>query len=273
MNVDFKFYFLISIKSAMLNNFLNIYSPLEQFEINVVHLLSFPLGTSFRFEFILSNFVVYLFFAFIAFLFFLSYGIKNKKLIPTVSQYVVERFYIFIFDLMKNTLGSKAHAYFPVFFLTFGFIFFANFIGLLPFSYTTTSQLVLTSFIGFSFFFSFIVVGIYEMGYKFIYLFLPSGVNVYFLPILFVIEVLSFIVRPLSLAVRLFANMFAGHMLLHILASFFFMIFKKSWLFALIPLIFLFLIFILEFGIAFIQAYVFTILLLIYARDSLCVKF
>jgi F-type H+-transporting ATPase subunit a len=159
--------------------------------------------------------------------------------------------------------------YFPLIFLVFFTILCANFLGLVPFSFTLTSQLYFTFLLAFSLFLGVIIRGIVIYKTNFIKLFIPSGVsNIGLLLFITLIEVVSYSIRPFSLSIRLFANMLAGHTLLYILGNFGFnLAYKHIISIILIPFIIILLIFLLEIGIAFIQAYVFTILLIIYLND------
>jgi ATP synthase subunit 6 len=145
---------------------------------------------------------------------------------------------------------------------------FSNIIGLFPFSFTVTSQLAITFALSLSFNLGFFVLGFYIHGIKFLKLFVPSGAPAVLLPLIVVIEIVSYSIRTFSLSIRLFANMMAGHTLLHILSSFSLQLIKYSFFFALVTFTLIMAVYLLEFGIAFIQAYVFVILLCIYSNDT-----
>ncbi len=174
--------------------------------------------------------------------------------------------------MIKNQAGIKGQQFFPLFFLTFGFILLCNVLGLSPYAFTPTSHIVLTFMIAFSFFIGLTILGFLRQGLQFIQLFVPSGVPIVLLPLMIAIEIMSYCIRPISLSVRLFANMLAGHTLLHIVAGFGVNLLKINFFFGLLPLILLVAITTLEFGIAFLQAYVFIILLSIYLKDSIKVS-
>lgn len=144
-----------------------------------------------------------------------------------------------------------------------------NLIGLLPFSFTISSHLAVTLTLSLSYFFSFLLVGIYHLKFRFLYNFCPKNMPFWLLPLLIIIETLSFFLRPFSLGIRLFANMLAGHILLHILADSFLYTLKLGILFLLPMTAILFAIGCLELFIACLQAYIFTILLTIYLKDGL----
>lgn len=176
----------------------------------------------------------------------------------------------FIFNLIKEQSNIRAIVHLPLLFTVFIFILLNNLIGLLPFGYTMTSHILFTFFFGFSLLIGITILIWREKGKDMIQLFLPKGVPSFLVPFLFVIEVISYIFRTVSLSVRLFANMMAGHALLHILSNFGVVISSISSplrFFYIFPLIVVGLITFLEVGIALLQAYVFTVLLAIYFND------
>jgi F-type H+-transporting ATPase subunit a len=171
--------------------------------------------------------------------------------------------------MIENQAGLKGQYYFPLFFLTFGFVLLCNVLGLTPYAFTPTSHIIVTFMIAFSFFIGLTVIGFMRQGLAFLQIFVPSGVPLAILPLMILIEIMSYCIRPISLSVRLFANMLAGHTLLHIVAGFGVNLLKINLIFGLLPIMLLLAITGLEFGIAFLQAYVFVILLSIYLNDSL----
>jgi len=173
--------------------------------------------------------------------------------------------------MIKEQTHNSALSYFPLFLVVFVFILFSNLIGLVPFSFTTTAQFAITFALALSFNLGFIFLGFYKHGYKFLKLFVPSDAPMLLVPLIVVIEVVSYLIRTFSLSIRLFANMMAGHTLLHILTTFSLKMMKGGVLgvlFSLLPFVLVLAVFVLEFGIALIQAYVFVILLCIYINDS-----
>lgn len=241
------------------------FSPLEQFELSII----IPFGFE-NLDLSFNSLSFYLSVVFGILLLYFLLCLNNPKLIPSYWQYVLELFYNFVLGLLREQIGPRSYVYFPLYFCVFFFILFSNLFGLIPFSFTVTAQLAVTFAIALSFNLSFIILGFYLHGLRFLTLFVPSGAPAFLLPLIILIEVVSYLIRTLSLSVRLFANMMAGHTLLHILASFGvgFAKFKFPSLLIFLPLIMVFLVFFLELGIAFIQAYVFTILLCIYLNDS-----
>jgi len=171
--------------------------------------------------------------------------------------------------MLKTQSSLKGQQFFPIIFVTFGFVLLSNLLGLTPYAFTPTSHIIVTFLLAFSFFVGLTIVGFMRQGVSFLKLFLPSGVPVAILPLMVLIEIMSYCIRPISLSVRLFANMLAGHTLLHIVAGFCVKLLDNGILFAMLPVILLLAITLLEFGIAFLQAYVFVILLSIYLNDSI----
>jgi len=187
----------------------------------------------------------------------------------SLFQYFFELVYFFILEIIIQQAGVNGLFFFPFAFIVFFFIMLSNLIGMLPFSFTITAHLCLTFFLAFSFNFSFIILGFIKNGIHFLLLFKPQGTPVFLLPLIIVIEVVSYLIRTFSLSIRLFANMMAGHCLLYVISSFVFTLLSVN-IYLSIPLVLIYGgIFLLEFAIALIQAYVFTILLCIYLNDSL----
>jgi len=154
----------------------------------------------------------------------------------------------------------------------FTFLLFANLLGMIPYSFTVTSHLIVTFGLAFVLFFGLNVIGVAHHGFHFLSLFLPPGAPLFMAPFLVLIEFVSYIFRVISLSVRLFANMMAGHALLKILAGFVFTMFSAGgimYVLHLFPLVVIFCIIGLEIGIAMLQAYVFTVLTCIYINDAL----
>jgi len=196
----------------------------------------------------------------------------NMKLIPvSFFSSVLEFVYTFIFGMIRQQAGVFGQSYFPYFFFSFWFILISNLFGLLPYGFTVTGHIVITLFLALSFNISFFIYGLSKHGLNFFLLFLPKGSPAPLIPLLVVIEVLSYLLRTLSLSIRLFANMMAGHTLMFILSSFI-ISFLSIGFFGVFPgfltFVLLFCIFGLEVGIAFLQSYVFVILLSIYLRDG-----
>ena len=237
-------------------------SPLEQFKILVIIPLSI-----FGFDISITNATIY--FGLVVFFIYIiiKRGTEYSKIIPNSMQRIGELMYIFINNLVKQQAGIKSLKYFPVFFVLFYIILFLNLIGLTPYGFTCTSQMTYTFTLGFGMFIGIVLIGISVQKSKFVNQFIPATTGP-IVPLLIVIEIFSYIIRPFSLSIRLFANMLAGHTLLHILAGFGMSMLKVDIFIALLMAFPIIAICILEFGIAFLQAYVFVVLLSIYLKES-----
>jgi ATP synthase subunit 6 len=189
----------------------------------------------------------------------LRYEIFFKSLI----QEILEMLYNGLLQVVAQQATNDAYPYFPYIFVTFMFICFSDVLGMLPFGFTITAHLCITFFLAFSFNTSFVLIEFFD-------LFVPKGAPKALVPLIVGIEVVSYTIRSFSLSIRLFANMMAGHCLLYVISSFIFPAVEQLGVFVIVPVGFIFSgIFVLELSIAFLQAYVFTILLCIYLNDSL----
>ena len=197
---------------------------------------------------------------------FLLLGTKDKKIIPGKFQLLSEILYNFISKMISDTAGKKAKPYFPFIFSLFIFVLFCNMVGMLPYSFTVTSHIIVTLAFAMFIFIGVTILGFIIHGFKYLKIFVPSGVPVVLLPIIMVIEIISYLSRPVSLAVRLFANMMAGHTMLKVFGGFVISLgLVAGWL----PLTFSVALTGLEILVAFLQAYVFAILTCIYLNDAL----
>jgi ATP synthase subunit 6 len=241
---------------------MDLLSPLEQFKIIVV----FPV-TIFGFDFSISSATLYL--GLVSFFLYMLFvvAVREARLIPDPFQRLAELMYMLINNLVKQQAGIKGLRYFPVLFLLFYLILFLNLVGLTPYGFTGTSQASYTFTLGFSMFIGIVFIGIQVQRVKFVNMFIPATTGP-IVPLLVVIEVFSYCIRPISLSVRLFANMFAGHTLLHIIAGFAVSLFKVDSLLGLLMFAPIIAVCVLEFGIAFLQAYVFVVLVSIYLKES-----
>ena len=196
----------------------------------------------------------------------LFFGTKKKLLIPSKLQLVTEMSYTFIAKMINNTAGSNAKAFFPFIFTLFMFVLFCNMVGMLPYSFTVTSHIIVTFALAASIFIGVTIIGFIKHGIKYLELFIPKGVPFYILPLIVVIEIISYLSRPVSLSVRLFANMMAGHTMLKVFGGF---VISLGLLGGWLPLGFSVALTGLEILVAFLQAYVFAILTCIYLNDAL----
>ena len=196
----------------------------------------------------------------------------RRAIVPGRLQSIAEMSYEFVANTVRSSSGSEGMRFCPFVFTLFMFVLFANLIGLIPFSFTVTSQLIVTAALALTVFFLVIGYGFYRHGLHFLKLFVPSGVPGYILPAIVVIEVLSFLTRPLSHSVRLFANMLAGHITLQVFAAFIIMLAGfgvVGWFGAVLPFAMVVVLFALELLVAVLQAYVFAILTCIYLNDAI----
>ncbi|MEK9918710.1 MAG: F0F1 ATP synthase subunit A [Pelagibacteraceae bacterium] len=193
-------------------------------------------------------------------------GTKEKRLIPNKMQLISELFYNFIAKMISDTAGSKAKPYFPFIFSLFMFVLFCNMLGMLPYSFTVTSHIIVTLLMAIFIFIAVTIIGFIKHGFGYLKLFVPSGVPMVLLPLITVIEIISYLSRPVSLSVRLFANMMAGHTMLKVFGGF---VISLGVIGGWLPLSFSVALTGLEILVAFLQAYVFAILTCIYLNDAL----
>ncbi len=193
-------------------------------------------------------------------------GSKDKSIIPSKLQLIAEMFYAFVAKMISDTAGSKAKPYFPFIFSLFMFVLFCNMVGMLPYSFTVTSHIIVTLIMALFIFVAVTIIGFIKHGFKYLSIFVPSGVPAVLLPLITIIEIISYLSRPVSLSVRLFANMMAGHTMLKVFGGF---VVSLGVLGGWLPLSFSVALTGLEILVAFLQAYVFAILTCIYLNDAL----
>ena len=196
---------------------------------------------------------------------FMLLGTRKQAIVPGRWQSLCEGMYDFVSNLLKENVGNEGRKFFPFVFSLFMFILFCNLFGLLPGAFTVTSHIIVTAAMAIFVFVGVTIVGIILHGFKFFTYFVPQGAPVWLIPIMIPIEILSYFIRPMSLSVRLFANMVAGHVMLAVVGGF---VFAMGVWFGWIPLAFVTVLFGLELLIACLQAYVFTILTCIYLHDA-----
>ena len=190
---------------------------------------------------------------------------SSRKLVPGKLQSLAEMMVDFIRTMIMETMGKDGMRFFPLVATLFVFILFSNYIGLIPGAYTVTSQIIVTAAFSFLVYGISLVVGFSLHGVKFLGILIPPGTPGWLVPLMVPIEIISQIARPISLAVRLFANMTAGHVMLAVLFG---LTISGGVLIGWLPFVFTVAIYLLEFGIAFIQAYIFTILTCVYLGDA-----
>ena len=244
------------------------FSPLEQFSISKI--IPLTIGV-FDFSFTNSSLLVILSCS-LCFLFY-NFAVSKATLIPTVWQSIAEFLYEFIFfNLLSENVKKNGNYYFPFLVAIFSFIFFCNLLGMIPYSFTVTSHIAVTLSLSMMSFLALNVVLVRTHGFHGFSFFLPAGAPLALAPLLIPIEIVSYSFRVVSLALRLFANMMSGHCLLKILAGFAWTMLSAGGVLSImhvLPLIVIFAIVGLELAIAFLQAYVFTVLLCIYLNDAI----
>ena len=237
-------------------------SPLEQFAIQD---LTAPLFTIGGHHIAVTNSAVFMMGAVVLSSGLLLAGAGKGAMIPGRIQAMAELFYEFIANMIRDNVGSAGKKFFPFIFSLFIFTLFGNILGMLPYGYTFTSQIAVTFFMAMVVFLGVTLIGLFKHGLHFFSLFFPHGAPLFTAPILIPIEVVSYLSRPISLSVRLFANMTVGHVLLKVLAGFV----VALGIFGVVPLVVLVAITALELLVALLQAYIFTILCCIYLNDAL----
>lgn len=247
------------------------YSPLEQFSVLPIVPVTFGI-----FDLSLTNEVVIMLLVFgylITFIKSLTVKDGTFYIIPNRWQMVLEMLYDLILSMVLDNIKHKdAEQYFPLIFTVFVYVLMLNLIGLVPYSFTITSHLIVTVTLALSLFIGINIICVRANGLKYFRQFLPGGMGIGFAFLLVPIELISYFVKPISLSVRLFANMMAGHTLLKVIAGFGFILMGKSgamFITQYIPLLVLVPLFGLELAVAAIQAFVFSILTCIYINDAL----
>ncbi|MEE8139398.1 MAG: F0F1 ATP synthase subunit A [Alphaproteobacteria bacterium] len=235
-------------------------SPLKQFEIKSIAPMEVGgVDVSFTNSSLLMVVVI------TAITLFLVLGMRKRALVPGRWQSLAELSYEFIAGLVRDNVGHEGRAYFPFVFSLFMFILFANTIGLIPYSFTVTSHIIVTFALAAVVFLGVTVIAIAKHRMKFLRYFLPAGTPLYMAPLLIPIEILSYLARPVTLSLRLFANMMAGHTMLKVFAGFVIAL----GLAGVFPMAVLVAIYLLELIVAVLQAFVFTILTCLYLHDAI----
>jgi ATP synthase subunit 6 len=242
-------------------------SPLEQFEI--IPFFYLPFGV-FDFSMTNSTFFGWVVFFVLLFLFFMIF--ESAQLIPQSWQIILENLFETAVNLVFDNIGEKGRKYVSLIFVLFSFLFTSNLIGMVPYSFTITSHLILTFTLAFFLFLGINIISVKKHKLNFFSLFLPSGSTIILAIILVPIEIVSYFFRVISLPVRLFANMMAGHTLLKVIAGFAWTMMSAGGILFIahyIPILLLIILIGLELGVAIIQAYVFAILTCMYLNDAI----
>ncbi|OPB29183.1 F0F1 ATP synthase subunit A [Bartonella sp. WD12.1] len=240
--------------------------PIHQFEVS--RLINISIGNM---DLSFTNVSFFIIITVVLSSVFLFLSSSSRRLVPTRMQSISEMAYEFVASTLRESAGVQGMRFFPLVFSLFIFILVANFIGLFPYFYTITSQIMITFSLAMLVILTVIGYGFYKHGVCFLKLFVPSGVPVMILPLVIMIELISFLSRPISLSLRLFANMLAGHITLKVFSGFIVSMVGVGVIGiggSILPLIMTVAITALEFLVAFLQAYVFTVLTCMYLSDA-----
>jgi F-type H+-transporting ATPase subunit a len=247
-----------------------MHSPIEQFVVKTLVDIKDPI---FGYDISFTNASLFMILASIVPLAILIMGVRAAEMVPGKIQSISEMMFEFVENLLIENTGDSGRPYFSFIFTLFLLVLFGNLLGMLPYSYTFTSQIIITFFMAIIIFIAVTLIGIYRHGFGFLSLFLPSGTPLVLQPLLFVIELISYCIRPISLSVRLFANMLAGHTLLKVFGGLAVMLISSGSIFlipvAVLPIAAIIGMTALEVLVAVLQAYVFTVLTCIYLNDAL----
>jgi F-type H+-transporting ATPase subunit a len=242
--------------------------PIHQFEIhNIV-----TLGNIGGHEITFTNSALFMAITVVGIWALLMAGSSARAMVPGRLQSIAELSYEFVANIIQSTAGKEGMMFFPLVFTLFMFILVANVIGLVPYTFTVMSHIIITTALALLVFITVLVYGFYTNGLSFFRQFVPKGVPVYILPLIVFIEILSFLSRPISHSVRLFANILAGHITLKVFASFVTLLGSlgiAGIVGAILPLALVVALTALELLVAFLQAYVFAILTCIYLNDAI----
>ena len=196
---------------------------------------------------------------------FLTLSMRGGRLVPGRWQSMAEMSYEFIANMIRENVGAEGRKYFPFIFTLFMFILMGNLVGMIPFSYTFTSQIIVTFSMAVTIFIGVTIIGLIRHGWHFFSLFMPSGTPMVLAPLLIPIEIISYFVRPVSLSVRLFANMMAGHTMMKVFGGFTVLL----GVLGIAPILLLVALTGFEIMVAVLQAYVFTVLTCLYLNDAI----
>jgi F-type H+-transporting ATPase subunit a len=242
--------------------------PIHQFQIHNI----FSFGKIGGHEIAFTNSALFMLIAQAVITFLMLGATASRAVVPGRLQGLAEMSYEFVANTLRSSAGTEGMKFFPLVFSLFMFILTVNLIGLIPYTFTVTSHIIITVSLALLVFLTVIIYGFAKNGLHFFKLFVPSGVPIYILPLVTFIEVLSFLSRPVSHSVRLFANMLAGHITLKVFGGFVVMLGAAGWLGwigAVLPLSLTVALTALELLVAFLQAYVFAILTCIYLNDAI----
>lgn len=237
------------------------HGPLSQFEVKKIFDLNL-----FGFDISFTNSALYMVLATFGIIAFMLFATRKKSLVPSRLQVAAEGLYNFVLNMVESSIGEEGRKFFPLVFTFFTLVLFCNSLGLTPYSFTATSQIIVTLTLALIAFLTITIYAIWRNGIGgFLHMFLPSGVPMFMAPLIFVIELFSYLIRPVTLSVRLFANMVAGHVLLKVIAGF---IVSLGIVKGALPFLFDTAMLGFELFVACLQAYIFAILICAYLSDT-----
>jgi F-type H+-transporting ATPase subunit a len=243
--------------------------PIHQFQI----IDFFPVAKIGHVEIAFTNSAAFMMLAVVGLTVFLVGATAKRSLVPSRLQSAAELSYEFVASTIRSTAGAEGMRFFPFVFSIFMFVLTLNMLGLIPYAFTVTSHIIITAALAITVFLTVLLYGLWRHGLHFFNLFVPKGVPIYILPLIVAIEILSFLSRPISHSVRLFANMLAGHITLKVFAGFIILMGGSlgaiGWAGSVLPFAMIVVLFALETLVAFLQAYVFAILTCIYLNDAI----
>ena len=242
-------------------------NPIEQFRIEPLIKLA-PAGVDISF----TNSALMMALAVVGSTTLLTLAMRHKALVPGRAQAAAELCYSFVANMIRENIGDRGRQYFPLVFTLFSIVLLGNMLGMLPYTFTYTSHLVVTGALALMIFLMVILIGFIQHGAHFVKVCVPPNVPKFLLPLVVAIEIISFLARPVTLSVRLFANMMAGHLILKVFAGFSVMMASMGMaglVAGILPMLFNVAFIAFEFLIAFLHAYVFAILSCIYLKDTI----
>jgi F-type H+-transporting ATPase subunit a len=244
------------------------HSPLEQFKVKCIAFCGDG-GSLQAFSF--TNASLFMVLSVICAVLLMVYGMRQRSLVPGRLQSVAELSYEFVANMVRENVGPNGREYFPFIFSLFIFVLFANMLGMIPYSFTVTSHIIVTFALAITVFLGITLIAIVRNGIHFFTHFMPAGVPMWLAPVIVPIEIISYLSRPISLSLRLCANMLAGHTTLKVFAGFVVSMIGMGGVLSasgILPLIMVTALTALEFLIAFLQAYVFAILTCLYLAEA-----
>ena len=237
------------------------HSPLDQFKIKEIANIQL-----FGHDVIVTNSALFMIIASLFIILYFTLAFKNKKLVPTRLQLSGELFYNLITDTVNQNVGVKGKKFVPLIFTLFMFIMVCNLFGMIPYGFTVTSHISITFALAMMVFLLVTLLGFILHGFHFFSLFLPAGTPWWLAPLMILIELFAYLARPVSLSLRLAANMVAGHVLLKVIAGF---IVSMAFYLKIFPIPFISVLIVFEIFVAILQAYIFTILSCVYLNDAI----